>query len=109
MMRYDPYTDSFIDNPTKETAATISIEAFPKNIIQLNVVEVSENSINKIADAVVRKLADRKTEPQSLEQFRVCLEYHTDTTHFGKVKGESIITNKVEDEPRTDCAWGKTE
>ena len=43
-----------------------------------------------------------KTEPQteSLEQFRVGLEYHTDTTHFGKVKGESITTNKVEDEPQ---------
>lgn len=51
--------------------------------------------------------ADRKTEPQteSLEQFRVGLEYHTDTIHFGKVKGESITTNKVEDEPQTDCAW----
>ena len=48
-----------------------------------------------------------KDEPQTdcLEQFRVGLEYHTDTTHFGKTKGESITTNKVEDEPRTDCAW----
>ena len=45
-----------------------------------------------------------KTEPQkkSLEQFRVGLEYHTDTAHFGKVKGESITTNKVEDEPQTE-------
>ena len=62
-MRYDPYTDSFIDNPTKETTATINLNAFPKNIIQMNVVEVSDKSIEKIADAVVRKLADRKTEP----------------------------------------------
>ena len=48
-------------------------------------------------------------EPQTerLEQFRVGLEYHTDTTHFGKTKGESITTNKVKDEPQTDCAWGK--
>ena len=37
-----------------------------------------------------------------LEQFRVGLEYHTDTTHFGKVNGESITTNKVEDEPQTE-------
>lgn len=29
-------------------------------------------------------------------------EHHTDTTHFGKVKGESIATNKVEDEPQID-------
>lgn len=63
MVRYDPYTDSFIDNPTKETTATINLDAFPKNIIQMNVVEVSDESIEKIADAVVRKLADRKTEP----------------------------------------------
>lgn len=51
--------------------------------------------------------AMRKTEPQteSLEQFRVGLEYHTDTAHFGKVKGESITTNKVKDEPQTDCSW----
>ena len=26
-----------------------------------------------------------------------CLEYHTDTTHFGKVKGESITINRIED------------
>ena len=32
-------------------------------------------------------------------------EHHTDTTHFGKAKGESITTNKVEDEPQTDCPW----
>ena len=44
-------------------------------------------------------------EPKNLEQFKVDLEYHTDTTHFGKVKGESITTNKVEDEPQTDCGW----
>ena len=68
MVRYDPYTDSFIDNPTKETTATINLDAFPKNIIQMNVVEVSDESIEKIADAVVRKLADRKTEPNSSEK-----------------------------------------
>lgn len=50
-----------------------------------------------------RKLAEQ-TEP-SLEQFRVGLEYHTDTTHFGKTKGESVTTNKIEDEPQTDCSW----
>lgn len=48
-----------------------------------------------------------KYEPKDLEQFRVGLEYHTDTTHFGKVKGESITTNKVEDE-QTDCTEALT-
>lgn len=66
MVRYDPYTDSFIDNPTKETTATINLNVIPKDIIQINeVVEVSDASIEKIADAVVRKLADRKCEPQT--------------------------------------------
>ena len=63
--------------------------------------ELATKNMNILADAL------RKTEPQteSLEQFRVGLEYHTDTTHFGKVKGESITTNKIEDEPQTDCSW----
>ena len=78
MVRYDPYTDSFIDNPTKETTVTINLDAFPKSIIQLNVVEVSDESIEKIADAVVRKLADHKTEPSNSE-----------------------IPNNCEDEPQT--------
>lgn len=69
MVRYDPYTDSFIDNPTKETTATINLDAFPKSIIQMNVVEVSDASIEKIADAVVRKLTDRKTEPISHDDY----------------------------------------
>ena len=67
MVRYDPYTDSFIDNPTKETTATINLDAFPKSIIQMNVVEVSDESIEKIADAVVRKLTDLKTEQTERE------------------------------------------
>ena len=48
--------------------------------------------------------AKAKDEPQTdcLEQFRVGLEYHTDTTHFGKVKGENITTNKVKTEPQTE-------
>ena len=52
-------------------------------------------------------VSKQKDEPQTdcLEQFRVGLEYHTDTTHFGKVKGENITTNKVKTEPQTDCAW----
>ena len=59
MVRYDSYTDSFIDNPTKETTATINLDAFPKSIIQ-HVVEVSDKSIEKIADAVVKKILERE-------------------------------------------------
>ena len=81
-------------------------------------------------------MADRKTEQTEprLEQFRVGLEYHTDSVNFGKPKGESITTNKTEPqiekcpfddslpcewvcteygkckykpqtEPQTDCSW----
>ena len=67
MVRYDPYTDSFIDNHTKETTATINLDAVPKSIIQMNVVEVSDESIEKIADAVVRKLTGRKTDQPERE------------------------------------------
>ena len=61
--RYDPYTDSFVyeDSKTSNTA-TISLESFPKNIIQSNVVELSDDSINKIAEAVVQKLRAEKIE-----------------------------------------------
>ena len=37
-----------------------------------------------------------------LEQFGIGLEYHRDTTHFGKAKGESVTTNRVEGESQTD-------
>ena len=47
-----------------------------------------------------------QTEPR-LEQFGVGLEYHTDSVNFGKPKGESITTNKVETEPQTDTEIAK--
>lgn len=51
----------------------------------------------------VQVLEDKiKQTQKSLEQFKVGLEYHTDTTHFGKVKGESITINKIEDEPQIE-------
>ena len=39
---------------------------------------------------------------ESLEQFRVGLEYHTDATHFGRAKGKSVTTDTA-DTPQTDC------
>ena len=84
MIRYDPYTDSFTESvPTKEATATINPDAFTKYIIQ-EVVQVSDESIEKIADAVVRKLADRKTEPTHGKML-ICphcgLEVHSDFEH----------------------------
>lgn len=62
IVRYDPYTDSFVmDNTAKEITATINPNGLPTYTIQ-RLVEVSDESIEKIADAVVRKLADCKTE-----------------------------------------------
>lgn len=58
--RYDPYTDRFIyEDSKRSTIATISIESMPKNIIQMNVVGLSSECIDKIADAVVKKLAEQ--------------------------------------------------
>lgn len=67
------------------------------------------NDIEKISKNICYKA--EQTEP-SLEQFRVGLEYHTDATHFGKAKGESITTDKTEQtEPQTceECEhWNDT-
>lgn len=60
MVRYDPYTDKFIDDGVGEPiSATIDIDKSSKGFTQVNVVEVSDASIEKIADAVARKLSER--------------------------------------------------
>ena len=60
MVRYDPFTDKFInDGESEPISATIHLDKWPKEIVQVNVVEVSDESIEKIADAVVRKLSER--------------------------------------------------
>lgn len=51
--------DTMNNTYTVTTSKTIDISNQPEPIIQ-KVVQVSDDSINKIADAVVRKLADRK-------------------------------------------------
>ena len=64
MIRYNPYTDSFIDNSTEKITPTINLNAIPKDTIQINeVMEISDESIEKIANAVIRKLADCKDKP----------------------------------------------
>ena len=76
-MRYDPVTDRFIDYSTKETTTsttgTININEFPKYTIQ-HIVEVSNESIEKIADAVVRKVTDCKCvyEPKDEKTCETC-------------------------------------
>lgn len=102
MIRYDPYTDSFIDNPTKETTATINLDAFPKSIIQMNVVEVSDESIEKIADAVVRKLVERKTEPTISKMEQVDEPQTVDLGNGFSITANDCDTCKHRDKPFDD-------
>ena len=92
-----PACDDCLDNPLNKLKGS---ERLVKGSEQTNSTISKMEQVDK--DINVRS----KTEPQTerLEQFRVGLEYHTDTTHFGKVKGESITTNKVEDEPQRNMA-----
>ena len=93
--RYDPYTDRFIYEDSKtSTSATISIESMPKNIIQMKVVELSSECIDKIADAVVKKLAEQ-TEPNNSEKPNNC--------EVSEIPTGSIISKmeQVETEPQT--------
>lgn len=48
----------------KETTATINLNMSPMYTVR-NIVEVSDESIEKIADAVMRKLVDLNTELQT--------------------------------------------
>ena len=67
MYRYDNYTDSFVringEPNTGSTTVSIGVPLKEEAVI-VEKVELTDDCINKIADAVVRKLADRKTEPQ---------------------------------------------
>lgn len=76
---------------TVTTSKTISINNQPKPIIQ-EVVQVSDDSINKIADAVVRKLTDRKTEP--------IIEVYNGNAD--KENWQCITIKSVEDKPQTE-------
>lgn len=64
MYRYDNYTDSFvrIDGEPNTGSTTIRVGVPLKEMAIVKKVELTEECIDKIADAVVRKLADRKTE-----------------------------------------------
>ena len=108
--RYDPYTDSFIHEGNDESiTATISIDSMPKNIIQMNVVELSSECIDKIADAVVKKLKAEQTEPNSKvsetptssEKPNNCED--EDIFEYCPRCGMRILVSKPKTEPQTDC------
>ena len=67
MYRYDNYTDSFvrIDGEPNTGSTTVRVGVPLKEMAIVKKVELTDECIDKIADAVVRKLADRKTENSS--------------------------------------------
>ena len=68
MYRYDNYTDSFvrIDGEPNTGSTTVRVGVpLKETAITVKKTELTDECIDKIADAVMRKLADRKTEPQT--------------------------------------------
>ena len=74
MYRYDNYTDSFIriDGEPNTGSTTVRVGVPLKEAVTIKKVELTDECIDKIADAVVRKLADRKTEPSNSEKPNNC-------------------------------------
>ena len=67
MYRYDNYTDSFvrIDGEPNTGSTTVRVGVPLKEMAIVKKVELTDECIDKIADVVVRKLIDRKTENSS--------------------------------------------
>ena len=67
MYRYDNYTDSFIriDGEPNTGSTTVRVGVPIKEAVIIEKTELTDECIDKIAEAVVQKLADRKTEPQT--------------------------------------------
>ena len=129
MYRYDNYTDSFvrIDGEPNTGSTTVRVGVPLKEAVIVEKVELTNDCINEIADAVVRKLADRlKTEPQKWEtppkvetkgvntncvsviasavETMSCQE----CKHYNGNDGCNVMTSPTAEcryEPQTDCAW----
>lgn len=69
MYRYDNYTDSFvrIDGEPNTGSTTVRVGVPLKEAVIVEKVELTDDCINEIADAVLRKLADRKDEQTERE------------------------------------------
>ena len=67
MYKYDNYTDSFIriDGEPNTGTTTVRVGVPLKESAIVQKTELTDECIDRIADAVVRKLADRKTENSS--------------------------------------------
>ena len=88
MYRYDNYTDSFIriDGEPNTGTTTVRVGVPLKESVIVQKTELTDECVDKIADAVVRKLADRKTEPTVSKMEQV----------------DKDINVRSKDEPQTD-------
>lgn len=108
MYRYDNYTDSFvrIDGEPNTGSTTVRVGVPLKEAVTIKKVELTDECIDKIADAVVRKLADRKTEPQQVTSKLATVENPTVSACESTINQPN---GKLKTEPQTDCSWQKGE
>lgn len=110
MYRYDNYTDSFvrIDGEPNTGSTTVRVGVPLKEAVIIEKVELTDECIDKIADAVARKL---KTERKNctLELFNDDGNYIDPQTdcekYLDKIRPHDPHKDWVEDEPQTDCGW----
>ena len=100
MYRYDNYTDSFvrIDGEPNTGSTTVRVGVpLKETAIIVKKVELTDECIDKIAEVVVRKLADRKTEPTH--------DIHTETHECVKSNAEQHVQRieYVESVERSRC------
>ena len=123
MYRYDNYTDSFIriDGEPNTGSTTVRVGVPIKEAVIIEKTELTDECIDKIAEAVVQKLRAEQTEPQTMyypqvdgitpsvivktePQIEKCpfddsLPCGWVCTEYGKCK------YKPKTEPQTDCSW----
>ncbi len=68
MYQYDNYTDSFVrvDGEPNTGSTTVRVGVpLAETAVTVKKIELTDDSINKIADAVVQKLRAEQTEPNT--------------------------------------------
>lgn len=112
MYRYDNYTDSFIriDGEPNTGSTTVRVGVPIKEAVIVEKTELTDECIDKIADAVVQKFADRKTEPQTEDKCKGCIYENGDSLMACvSCQGKVPYDGYEWDEPQTDCSWQKGE
>lgn len=111
MYRYDNYTDSFvrIDGEPNTGSTTVRVGVPLKEAVIVEKVELTDECIDKIAGAVVRRLADRKTEPTISKMEQVETMSCQECKHYNGNDGCDVMTSNkakcnyepIETEPQT--------